>query len=511
MDFKTDKETVIRKEVLFNTVAEYPVEWDCVLADYYPDVARILKCRVEGKVLSCHLGEGTLELSGMICLDLYYCGEEGELECVSQQLPMSKTLEFKNPPPEWVCDVDVSVSYMNVRAMSERRVTVRGALSLKVQVTGCVPCELLTQAQGCGIELHQQRLLISEPSGWADSVFDLQEELPVGGGLPPVSSVLKTWGEAKVTEEKVISGKLILKGEVLLYTLYQPEGEGLRPELMSHSLPVNQIVDLEGVTEDSIPRIFLEVVSAGVTPRSTQEGTQLLSVEVRICAHVRCTREKMISYVDDAFSTEYETQIQRVQIPFEHVLEAAQESIGVKDTLDLSDTGIESVLDLRCDRVEAEVQAGETGLDVVGRMMVTVWYYAPDGMPRMGERPVDFSFHKEFSQLPPQWKCPVQVTVENTSFTLSGANRLDIRLQCLVSMWMEEVCEREAITQIQVLEDRVAGEPRPALTLYYADEGEKVWEIAKAYHTSAARIQEENELTGEEIEKRRMLLIPAVH
>ena len=49
-----------------------------------------------------------------------------------------------------------------------------------------------------------------------------------------------------------------------------------------------------------------------------------------------------------------------------------------------------------------------------------------------------------------------------------------------------------------------------ALKIYYADEGEGVWDIAKRYNTSVEAIMEENELEGEVLEQRGMLLIPIV-
>lgn len=49
-----------------------------------------------------------------------------------------------------------------------------------------------------------------------------------------------------------------------------------------------------------------------------------------------------------------------------------------------------------------------------------------------------------------------------------------------------------------------------ALKLYFADEGENVWDIAKRYNTSVRSIIEDNGLEGEQIEKRGMMLIPIV-
>ncbi len=511
MDFKTGKETVTINETILNSVYEQPVELDCTLADYYPDVVRILKCDVTARVLSKQPGADALTIEGVACVDIYYCSREGGLQCLCQQVPFTKVVELKQCPAQFSCDVTAAVNYVNVRAVNERRITLRGALSLKVKVTGFVPYELLSSTEGGGVELHQRQAVIDEPVAAADQYFDLKEEVPMGAGLPPAATVLKTVGDAQVEEYKVISGKLILKGEILLKTLYLPEEEGARPQLMMNSLPLNQIIDLEGATEDSTPEAWLEVIGASALPKAGGEGEATLSVDVQLCAHVRCMRERRLTYVDDAYSTLYESQMETAPVALQQLAEQAKDSLTVKDTLDLSDTGVESVTDVRCTAVITGVEPAENGVELLGKLTVLLFYYAGDGMPRVAEKQVDFSYRKELGALPEKWECDARATAQSSSFTLVGADRIELRVQCGVEFTLRQVREISALTGIQVLEDSPLGDgPGAPLILYYADQGEDVWEIAKAYRTSASRIVEENDLAGTVLEKRRMLLIPAV-
>jgi hypothetical protein len=94
---------------------------------------------------------------------------------------------------------------------------------------------------------------------------------------------------------------------------------------------------------------------------------------------------------------------------------------------------------------------------------------------------------------------------------------------------VDDTCDRiiaeltaEAIAEIRVSElysDRYVCElkectpekkKRPALTVYYCDGGEKIWDIAKRYSTTVALIKSENGIDGDIVSKKRMLLIPCV-
>ena len=49
-----------------------------------------------------------------------------------------------------------------------------------------------------------------------------------------------------------------------------------------------------------------------------------------------------------------------------------------------------------------------------------------------------------------------------------------------------------------------------ALTVYFPSKGEKLWDIARRYSTTAQAIRAENSLEGDTAENAEMLLIPAV-
>ena len=51
---------------------------------------------------------------------------------------------------------------------------------------------------------------------------------------------------------------------------------------------------------------------------------------------------------------------------------------------------------------------------------------------------------------------------------------------------------------------------RTQLTLYFAKKNESVWDIAKSFSTDSKLIIDENELTSDIIDTRRVLLVPGM-
>ena len=101
------------------------------------------------------------------------------------------------------------------------------------------------------------------------------------------------------------------------------------------------------------------------------------------------------------------------------------------------------------------------------------------------------------------------VKISGLSFRITGDNSIEIRADLnLCGAVYENVCVR-GITAAEYSEDRPRGKDRAAaLTLYYADEGESLWDIACAYCTSAEAVRLENNMSEDTVSARGMILIP---
>ena len=65
------------------------------------------------------------------------------------------------------------------------------------------------------------------------------------------------------------------------------------------------------------------------------------------------------------------------------------------------------------------------------------------------------------------------------------------------------------ITGVTAMEDMPkVREDDAALRIYFADERESVWDVAKRYNTSVAAILEQNEIDDETLSAGEMILIP---
>ena len=107
--------------------------------------------------------------------------------------------------------------------------------------------------------------------------------------------------------------------------------------------------------------------------------------------------------------------------------------------------------------------------------------------------------------------CP-QISVIGFDYS-RGASSLQVRCEVLVRGCISQLCQCSVMEQITVDETKpIQREDDCSLTIYYADPGETLWDIAKRYHTGMQSVMEANaqiELSEDSsISGREMLLIP---
>ena len=86
---------------------------------------------------------------------------------------------------------------------------------------------------------------------------------------------------------------------------------------------------------------------------------------------------------------------------------------------------------------------------------------------------------------------------------------MDVRIELTVTASIFEMVEKKVVTQISMMEDQPKKTAASALTIYYCDAGESVWDIAVRYNTTVQAIMGENQLADETVPEKCMLLIPS--
>ena len=509
MDFKVIRQTIAQNGVIYAQNVEQSVDCEFNLPDYCQNIGRILKCQLTGRVGSAAVGAGNLNLEGMALVWILYVSDAGELCSYELPVSFSKNVEITGDGDGAVAYCAPSCDYVNCRAVTERKLDVHGALTLKVRVVQPQSCELLCGAEGGGLQLQKSMLPATESVGVAQKIISVNEEIDVGQSMSAIKNILRTNCRAVYSECKVLSGKMMIKGEILLDILYNSVTGG--QETAQSAIPFNQIIDMDGADENNTFDVSLSVAGCDCKLR-TGQGGEIRSVmaAIRISVTAQVNRETELPAVCDAYSTMFELSAQRSPVNILRQLPSVQEQFLIKQNVSMNEGETAKIIHLWCEPQKVSAVPAEGGIQITGTALCSIISQNGEGIYYYTEKPLDFEHLCPVGgELPGDAKMECDVSVVQSSFVMLSGNELEVRaeLNCKCSVTVTTVVQ--AISSIELDESKPkADDSGAALYIYYGKAGENIWSIAQRYNTLIDDMCEINDISGETLAADKMLLIP---
>ena len=238
------------------------------------------------------------------------------------------------------------------------------------------------------------------------------------------------------------------------------------------------------------------------------EQQSRVDVDLDITACVDAYLQRDIPCVTDGFSTKYESELAFKEVKTELLAMLLDETLVSKQQTELD--GFQTVSDLWASIQGLTVRPEQDQLNFEGELNLMVIGMDEEGMPAIADKTIPIDF-----QLPGTVPCGSVVAILNAEISniqyTYQQGQLD--LEADIKLGGQILCENRVglVSDFVIKEDQPKQNTnRAALTIYYADPGEQVWDIAKRYNTSVDAIIEHNGLDGDALEAKQMLLVPIV-
>lgn len=511
MEMKLTKESICINEIVYDGTLEQSIELDYLLPDYCPGIFKVLKCRVTPKITSERIANGKLMIDGLAMIRIIYVGEEGyRIRSLTQKQVFSKVMELKEGCDSGTANATVKCDYVNCRVINQRRLDIRGAVSVKVTVSATRQLEVLSQVSGCGVQVNHQQVTALDQKLISSKEFTIKEELELAYGKPAIAEILDSSATAALTDYKLIANKVILKGEIQLHLLYCAQDAAAGPEIMDFTVPISQIVELAGVTEDYQCVVGFDVTGTEFALKQNGDG-ECKCFDAEFCVRACCEADKNAdtSLIGDIFSTGYELQASCSKVKIEQLVCVVNENCVCKSCVPIPQGEIGCVYDISCDFTNESCRTEDGQITVLGNLNTCILALDSENMPTMIEKGAPVELKLDVKCAGENALFHPYITVASVSYNLLSGNEIEVRADIRVCGNLYQYCYYTMVNTVSIDPERKKQRKDDAvLRLYYAQTGERVWDIAKRFDTSMEAVMLENNLEAEALTETGMLLIP---
>lgn len=505
MEYHLTKKTISRLRYAADTVTEQAVDVDLSLPDYCPDIEKILSCTLIPEINMTNVSGDRLTIEGSSCVRVVYLDGDRMIRVYEYRTPFSESLPIKGEAPDHVVYVDAKPEYLNCRALSPRKLSLHGAFSLIVRIAVRDDQPYYAYDDGDELQTKSDTLSVSTLCGMSSESFSVQEDISVSG-KSDINTLISHRLSARITDMKAIQNKIMVNAELKLDLMYLSGIEEPELECMSYSLPISRVVDCEGVDENAVIDGELSVMSSDVhLSDDALDGSSVLSLDAKLCFNTLCYASCEIEVLSDAFSTEKDAQVQTE--PFSccsDILCRSFTDTG-KATIGLEEE-IGKILDVHCEKLTASCTAADDKVTITARMTVGIYFEDQEGETRYVEREAEFSYCPDTQGSTEVLR--LRAAADSLSYRLKDSRNIELRAEMCYRL---TVCKRlscAAVSSVSADDDAPKKTQDSTLILYYADDGDRVWDIAKRFCSRPADIIAENDLEGETIGAGMMLMIP---
>ncbi len=511
MDFKLIRENFTAKDVVLDSAFEQSIETDYILPDYYPDIFRIVKCRALPNITSYTVVNGKLTYEMSVCVKVMYLSENSNaLNCFEQKLNYTKSVDLQSPSDCPSATLIPKLDYVNCRVVNQRRIDIRGAVSVKTKVCCEKKQQVVADASGCGIQLKKSIVTYPSKRSFVTKRISVVEEIETGASKPEIKSIIRADASVISADKKLVSGKIMVKGEAevsILYTCVKDEHDSM--ETMKFTLPFSQIIDVDGLDEKF--ECFIEASASGCDIILKSGSPQSFECELNI--NISCTAIKFetAELVTDVYSTMCECEFTALESKLECVPVAVKENHQSKISLTYQEGSISCVYDAFAEisNVSGRYSFDDSRFVVSGSVKFCVFASNENGCPIYLEGDIPFEHNIPGTNAGKDSYIEPTAEVCSCSYTLTSDNTVEITAEIKICGYLYEAYTKLLITDISVNSSSKKEQPCScALKLYYADKGEEIWDIAKKYSAPLSAVVEENGLDCEKLPQCKMLLIP---
>jgi len=504
----------------FHAVLREEINGDTIIPDTMADVEKILLCTATTKILGKFPTDSGIEIDGSVTYQVLLATENNTLSQLSVTEPFQTKVSCPFHTEEAQILIFPSIYYTTARLINPRKVNLRSQTDMDLHIL--VP--VLAEPDISGAEtldddmnlLRKHRTIKAiQTESFTETDLPVHLDLELDSHYPSVDEILSSQIRMRPAEIRARGEEADVRTDAIVSVIYRTaEGnyfvaEKKFPLETAVTVPFHEGCVLHASATPSLPETDISTNSYG--------EMKVIELNFSYDLTVTCQKNHETETVSDMYSTEFPCDLTFSSLQTQQFRRAYATNLSVNASTTREESMANQVRNVFCGSVALK--------DVATKYLPEKNKICIEGTAKIDlvcENNILLETEELFSTVcfDYPFKCELDAGECFETMTLhTDCGITDIRfradsqkLYCDFELAMRlTASEPLEVTYVQnVSLNRDASlPPRVApLTLCYPTEGETLWDIAKQYCVACEEISELNQLSGEELENKKVLLIP---
>ena len=505
------------------------LEDDINVPDSKPDIEHIIKVCGEIQIMETTPETDRVIVRGALLFSILYLSSTDfrPIHTMTGQIPFEESINMENAMPDQEIHCHYDLEDCQASMINSRKVSIRSILSLhlcqdenedleigiRIVSDEAARADMEDISAPEGLYQQHQIMTLTNMAMQRKDLFRIKEESLLPKGKPNCEALLYHELTPQGLSTRLTEDGIRLSGDLSVFILYTPEDDERNLEYYETELPFDGIVSCPGCNEDMVADIAIIPGKKLLEFRPDEDGeNRLIDIEMTLHLEMKFYQEESFEYLEDAYSTSCELQLQHQDTSTKRLRLKNQSALRISDRIKI-DPEKEGILQL-CNATGAiqidDQKITEDGIQLEGVLQVEILYVTEDDTKPLNilHGTIPFEHLIEVKGIQPSDSYELQTDITSLGVIMLDREEIEVKAILSLSVLVFTSLNGKVVSAIQEVPlDLEHFQEMPGLVGYIVKDGDSLWKIAKAYHTTVDSIRSLNQLDQSDIRKGDKLLL----
>jgi len=471
------------------------IEQDILVPDTKPDVMKIIKVNNNVYISSKEIMDSSIRITGQISYYIIYMSVDGQVRGINMSYPFVKVIDDKQIKKDMMVRIIPTVKNIIYSLPNERKIAVKTEVIFRYKLSEIGEVEILNRIEECNsLECKMSKDSFFNVIEYKTDVFEAREDIMLPEGLPGANEILRVSNNIVNTEYKVSYNKILVKGEIRTDIVYISNTDNSEIYSYETNIPFTGMLEFSNISDNSKFDIKYSLRNFDVNLDTSNETGRMISISADVDVDSILYEEKEIEYIEDFYSMEenldYDTNAVNIIKNKENIVKTIMLKDNVGNLPDMA-----KLLDYTIDISNLTTKISGGNIYINGNIKVSIMYEITEGR-KVESKTYDLLVDEtiELSKDVDEKYINVNIEVIKGIVRINN-NNVEANIELLVNIDVDNV---ETINEVNnIKEEKINLDMFDSMNIYIVKKGDNLWDIAKKYKTSVAKIANINDLSDE--------------
>lgn len=240
MSWELEKKKITLDQQVGKESSQILLEGDVIVPDSKPDIEQILRCSGIVQLQEAKGNEDRVNFSGELLLSILYQGKKSSkpISGMEASLPIEDIIHIDGIDQNADITLSAVLNHLDCKLLNDRKINIKAVITVTAEASNSYTGEMIKAINDMPtLQTKKGTMNINSTVENKKDRFIVKEELAIPNNKPNIGEILQTTISIVEKDIRPMDGRVLIRGNLKLCTLYVGDTDDSILEVVEHEIP----------------------------------------------------------------------------------------------------------------------------------------------------------------------------------------------------------------------------------------------------------------------------------